>query len=75
MGTCGGGRARSPYETITSIELDTLLGATRQDSLAWDGLTDQARIGACNTRWPKQHVPSRLMIMRLVHWENVDGEY
>jgi hypothetical protein len=34
MGTCGGGQARSPYETITSIELDTLLGATRPDSFA-----------------------------------------
>ena len=34
VGTCGGGRARSLYETITSIKLDTLLGATRPDLFA-----------------------------------------
>jgi hypothetical protein len=34
VGTCGGGLARTPYETIPAIELVTLLGATRPDSCA-----------------------------------------
>ena len=33
-GTCGGGLARGLYETITPIELATMLGAARPDSLA-----------------------------------------
>ncbi len=33
-GTCGGGLARGLYETINLIELATMLGATRPDSLA-----------------------------------------
>ena len=33
-GTCGGGLARGLYETINPIELATMLGAARPDSLA-----------------------------------------
>ena len=33
-GTCGGGLARGLYETITLIELATMLGAARPNSLA-----------------------------------------
>ena len=33
-GTCGGGLARGLYETILRIELATMLGAARPNSLA-----------------------------------------
>ncbi len=33
-GTCGGGLARGLYETINLIELATMLGAARPNSLA-----------------------------------------
>ncbi len=71
-GTCGGGLARTPYETINVIELVTLLhpGGARHPPgfirMRWS--TGPSSHRCLQHALPKQHIPSRLTILRLLHW-------